>query len=210
MKVHNNLKQGTPEWLAFRFEKVSGTRFGRAISSKKDVRQGLIFDLIAEKYSTHKKENYASPEMARGTDEEKFAAEAYAERFDVELEVVDICQHDTYDWLMFSPDRFTNNRKKYLEIKCPDSATMVGYTIDGKIPSKYQGQVLLSFIVNEEQEEAELVIFDARFKEYKHQMTVIKVTREESKEAIEDAKKKLELFRKEWEEVDRVYQDLIF
>lgn len=210
MRTHNNLKQGSPEWLKFRMEKVSGTRFGQAISTKKETRRGLICDLLAEKYSTQAKENFASAEMARGTDEEKFAAIEYEDRFGEKLEVVDICQHNEYDWLIFSPDRFANKRKKYIEIKCPDSATMIDYTTDGKIPSKYKGQVLLSFIVNDKQEAAELIVYDARFKEYNHKMTVIKVTREELVDDIESALERLAIFREEWEQMDKFYQDLIF
>lgn len=210
MRIHNNLKQGSEEWLKFRLQKVSGTRFSRAISTKKETRLGLIYDLIAEKYSTHSKENYSSPEMARGTEEEKFAAGEYEERFGKELEIVDICQHDTLDWLIFSPDRFADNRSKYIEIKCPDSATMVEYTVLSEIPSKYFAQVLLSFIVNETQQEAELVVYDARFKEYNHQITVMNVKRYQLQDEINDALMQLQKFRTEWEEVDAIYQSLIF
>jgi len=209
MQVVNH-KQGTEEWQKFRRCKVSGTKFKRAISEKKDTRRGLICDLIAEKYSTQVKDNFVSNEMSRGTDEEKFAAKAYEDLFDTPLEIVDICQHDKYDWLIFSPDRFANNRKTYIEVKCPDSSTMVDYTLDNKIPSEYKAQVLLSFIVNEEQEEAKLVVYDARFIEANHKITVITVTREELKDDIEEAKKKLEVFRKEWVELEEVYKSKIF
>jgi putative phage-type endonuclease len=205
-----SLKQGSEEWIAFRKGKISGTKFKKVLSDKKDTRFGLICELVADEYSTQVKDNFVSNEMSRGTDEEKFAAKAYEELFETELEVVDICQHDSYEWLIFSPDRFTNNRKKYIEIKCPDSATMVGYTLENKIPSEYKAQVLLSFIVNEREEECDLVIYDARFLEANHKITVINIKRSELKEDIDEAIIKLEKFRKEWLEAKAIYQNKIF
>lgn len=205
-----SFKQGTEEWVSFRKGKISGTKFKKVLSEKKDTRFGLLCELLADKYSTQVKDNFVSNEMSRGTDEEKFAAKAYEEIFETKLEVVDICQHDTYDWLIFSPDRFANNRKKYIEIKCPDSSTMVEYTLNNKIPSEYKAQILLSFIVNEQQEECDLVIYDARFIEANHKITVINIKRSELKEDIEEAIKKLESFRKDWVEADKIYQNKIF
>ena len=205
-----NLIQGSEEWKAFRRGKITGTKFKRVLSDKKDTRRGLICELIAEKYSTQVKENFTSNEMMRGTDEEKFAVKEYEERFDCELEVVGMCQHDKYDWLIFSPDRFKDNRKTYIEVKCPDGSTMVDYTLDNKIPSEYKAQILLSFMINEQQVSAELVVYDARFIEAGHKMTVIKVTRKELEEDIKEALEKLEAFRQEWLAVDKIYQGKIF
>jgi len=205
-----SLKQGTEEWIAFRKGKISGTKFKKVLSAKKDTRFGLICELIADEYSTQVKDNFVSNEMSRGTDEEKFAAKEYEELFNTKLEVVDICQHDIYDWLIFSPDRFANDRKKYIEIKCPDSATMVGYTLENEIPSEYRAQVLLSFIVNEKQTECDLVVYDARFIEANHKLTAINITRKELEDEIQEALVKLENFRKEWMEARQIYQDKIF
>lgn len=209
MKVIN-YKQGSEEWLNFRKDKISGTKFSRVLSVKKETRLGLIYELVANKYSTYVKDSFVSNEMSRGTDEEKFAAKHYEDVFDTKLEVVDICQHNKYDWLIFSPDRFADDRKKYVEFKCPSSPVMVEYTIDGIIPNEYKSQILLSFIINEIQEECDLVIYDERFKESNHKMTVINVKRKELEEDITIAIIKLELFRKEWEQINEVYQNKIF
>jgi len=205
-----SLKQGSEEWITFRKCKISGTKFKKVLSGKKDTRFDLICELIADEYSTQVKDNFVSNEMSRGTDEEKFAAKAYEELFENKLEVVDICQHDKYEWLIFSPDRFTNNRKKYIEIKCPNSDTMVGYTLDNQIPSEYKAQILLSFIVNEKQEECDLVIYDARFLEANHKMTVINVKRSDLQTEINEAIVKLEQFRCDWLKSRAIYQDKIF
>lgn len=209
MKIHN-LKQGSPEWLKKRECKVTGSKFSRAISKKKETRLGLIKELIAEKYANMVDDGYKSPQMTRGTDEEKYAVQAYIERTGKELEIVGICEHDTYDWLMFSPDRYEDNRETYVEFKCPDSTTMVQYTIDNELPSTYKAQILLSFIVNEKQTKAKLVAYDARFKEYNHQLLTFTVTRKELQEDIDEALEMLAIFRQEWLEVDSIYQDLIF
>jgi putative phage-type endonuclease len=209
MKIHN-LKQGTDEWLQIRKEKVTGSKFSRAISNTKATRLGLIKELIEEKYANVVDDGYKSPSMTRGTDEEKYAVQAYVERYGDEVEVVGICEHDEFDWLMFSPDRYTDNRETYLEFKCPDSTTMIEYMLDKKLPSTYKAQILLSFIVNEKQKKAKLIAYDARFKEYNHQMIVFEVTREELQEDINKALEILAIFKTEWEAVDNYYKNLIF
>ena len=203
-------KQGTEEWLKARRCKISGTRFKKVLSNNKETRRGLICELIAEKYSTQVKDNFTSNEMARGTDEEKFAAKAYEDKFDTELEIVDICQHDEWDWLIFSPDRFANKRTKYVEIKCPDSSTLAYYTLYEPIPSEYKAQILLSFIVNEKQKECDLVIYDERYTEANHKILVSNIKRLDLEKDISEALVKLESFRKEWLEADKIYQDKIF
>lgn len=207
----HNLKQGSEEWLKFREDKISGSCFAEVISETKETRMGLIRELVANKYSTQVKERYLTPEMARGTDEEKFAAQEYEDRFNTKLEVVGICQHEKYDWIVFSPDRYAKKRTKYVEFKCPDSKTMIKYMIDKKVPNVYRPQMLLGYIVNEKQKEADFVAYDARFKEYNHQMLVVQTKREDFKDEIEEAiKVKIPRFRKEWEEVESIYQNLIF
>ena len=210
MRTYNNLKQGSQEWLDFRKCKVSGSKFSQVISNTKNTRLGLIKEFILDKYANVVDDNYKSPSMTRGTEEERFAVAEYENRFDTKLEVVNLCQHDEFDWVIFSPDRYKNNRKTYVEFKCPKSETMVEYTLDNKLPSVYKPQILLSFIVNEDQEDAELVVYDARFKEFNHQMLVFKVTRAELQAEIYDAMEKLALFKKEWEEVEQHYKNLIF
>jgi hypothetical protein len=205
-----NLKQGTDSWLEFREDKASGSVMSQAISNKKETRLGLIKKMLARKYSTYADTGYKSESMERGNDEEKFASKEYEARFDCKLEVVGACQHDTLDWLMFSPDRFKNGRKTYVEIKSPDSNTMIGYMLDGKMPSAYMPQILTSFIVNEIQEDAELVIYDPRFHEHNHRMLVIRVTREELREEIDSMMKALCRFREEWEEADQIIKNKIF
>ena len=209
MKTHN-LKQGSDEWLKKREQKVTGSKFSRAISKTKATRLGLIKELIEEKYANVVDDGYKSPQMTRGTDEEKYAVQAYVERYGDTVEIVGICEHDEFDWLMFSPDRYTDNRETYLEFKCPDSTTMIQYMLDKELPSNYKAQILLSFIVNEKQTKAKLIAYDARFKEYNHQMIVFKVTREELKDDITEAMEMLKVFKAEWDEVDKYYQDLIF
>ena len=209
MKIHN-LKQGTDEWLEMRKCKVTGSKFSSAISKKKETRLGLIKELIVEKYANVVDDGYKSPSMTRGTDEEKYAVEAYVERYGGEVEVIGICEHDDFDWLMFSPDRYANNRKTYLEVKCPDSKTMIQYMIDNELPSVYKPQILLSFIMNKDQEEAKLIAYDARFKEYNHQMIVFTIKREELQDEIDEAMNMLSIFKAEWDEVDNYYKNLIF
>lgn len=193
--------QGSLEWKKIRLGKVTGTRLKSAIGTK-IVQKTLITELIAEVETEQPKEKKSSPVMERGTSEEEFAIKRYEQLTGAKTEAVGLCVHDTLKWLALSPDRFIKIGKKYkkgVEVKCPNSDTMIKYRMNlPNIPAEHRPQILEYFIVNEDMDELDLVIYDERFISEDMKMLIITITRAKLKEELEETMKILKDFRKLW------------
>lgn len=206
-------EQGSAEWHAKRRECVTGTKLEDVMGTS-DKQKSLICCLIAEAGTEQTKQSKTSSEMERGTAEEPFARKAFEKKFKKKVQTVGICVSDKFPWLAHSPDGLiTDKAGKYsegLEIKNPDSATMVSYRMEGAkynnrgldaIPTKkYKWQVVDAFLVNEDLKKLYFVVYDARFIEDDQKMYVITVERSDEalQQAIKDAGTRLRDFRAEW------------
>ena len=193
-----DLEQGTAEWDEARLGKISGTRLSEAIGTKAR-QETLLNELIAENLTGIRKENFKSEAMMRGTEGEEYAIEEYCQMTGEITETVGMCVSDKYPWLTNSPDRLIMRDGKYrkaVEVKCPNTDTVVRYIRKGEIPYEYMGQVMSYFLVNEDLEELDFVIFDPRIQTEKYRISVLNVKREDLdlKEAEEDLLK----FRETW------------
>ena len=72
-----NCTQGTDEWLHARAGVITGTRLKQVMSTRKDTREGLIYELIAEQIAPLKLNPYQSPCMERGHIVEEIVREDY-------------------------------------------------------------------------------------------------------------------------------------
>lgn len=191
-------EQGSEEWLLARLEKVSGTRLGDAIGTS--VRQdSLINELIAERLTGERKENYQSLSMARGTEAEEFAIDEYEIEKGEISEEVGLCISEKYDWLVNSPDRLIKKNGKYVkavEVKSPNTDTLVGYIRKGGIPKEYLGQVYSYFLVNEDLQELDFVVYDPRVQTEQYRLFVINVKREDL--CLGEIEEDLIAFRAKW------------
>lgn len=221
MKIIKDIEQGSLEWHQLRQGKVTGTSLAQVMGSAQD-RLKLIAELIAEEGTEQSKVMRPTQEMERGIAEEVFTVKRYEEKFKRRGERVCLCVSSQYNWLVYSPDLLIpegkGKNKKYkrgVEIKNPDSKTVIFYKmanmIDGLklpaykapflgVPAEYKWQVVLSFIINKEQEILDFVISDARFIDDEAKMYVIEVRRDHPlmQEAIRDAQEELIKFREEW------------
>ena len=217
MKVIKDIEQGSQEWHELRRGKVTGTCLADVMGTPL-ARHQLIAELIAEEGTEQTKVLRPSVEMERGIAEEVFTIKRYEEKFSRKVEKVTICISDDYDWLAYSPDGLILENGQYkrgLEVKNPDSKTMIFYKMTNLIPdiklsasktpflgvpNEYKWQVVLSFIVNNQQEVLDFVISDARFIDDEAKMYVIEVRRDNPllQQAIQEAETQLESFRKEW------------
>lgn len=68
------------------------------------------------------------------------------------------------------------------------------------IPADYKWQVVASFIVNEDQEELDFLVYDARFIDEEQKLYVVNVRRDDPamQQAIQEAREELVKFRKDW------------
>lgn len=207
MKTIRDVEQGSSEWQALRRCKITGTKLADVMGTPA-ARKKLIACLVAEEGTEQTKFTKPTASMERGVAEEVFARKAYEAKFKVKVEQATMLISDKYPWFGVSPDGLIKQGKIYreqLEIKNPDSDTMVSYRLgegmcDMGIPKDYKWQVVASFMVNEDLEKMHFVVYDARFIEEEHKMLVVTVLRSNPalQKAMVEAERWLLDFRKEW------------
>ena len=141
--IIDNSEQGTPEWFAARRGRPTGSNFskiitstGKASTSAKAYMNELLAEWLADKtYDSDNKSEW----MERGNELEAEARSLYEFRFNVDVEQVGFCSHDTL-LCGVSPDGLVGD-DGLVEIKCPKHSTHIGYLLAGKLPSGYVPQV---------------------------------------------------------------------
>lgn len=204
MKVVN-VEQGSDLWLDMRLGKITGTRLKSAVGSPV-VREGLIYELIAEEMSGQMEKIWVNDAMRWGTEHEEEAVRAYESATGINTEVVGFCLSSKRDYLALSPDRLVKSGKKFVgavEVKCPGTKTFIKYRVNNQIPDEYKWQVTNYFLVVNTLQWLDFVVYDPRIKDPRLQLFVKRITREEAQEWIDEAEKKLVKFRKEWNKVKR-------
>lgn len=187
IEVH--VEQGSLEWLKLRLGKITGTRLKEVFKSDN---LPLVYKMIAEIDSEEVEVNYINAAMQRGKDLEPIAREIYKEVKGIEIHELGFCLSDENDYLGYSTDGFTKDRKGAIEIKCPNTETHVKYILQDKIPNEYKYQVLTAFMVNTKLEWLDFISFDDRFKS--RPMWIKRITREEISNEIEETTKGLDKF----------------
>lgn len=188
-----NCIQGSQEWLNARAWCITGTRLKSVMSSRKDTRENLMYELIAEKMAPLL-ETYQSGAMERWHLVESVVKELYPE-----FEEVGFIKK--YEWLWLSPDglkKIDGNYTKALEVKWPEPKNTMKYWLEDKIPDEYFWQVIMYFIVIDTLEELNFVICNPDVYDSYFRIKVIKVTRKELEKEIDNAKVALADFYTEW------------
>ena len=124
-------EQGTPEWLAARLGKPSASGFSKLITTSgkpSTSADGYINQLIAECLTGQSEPFYVNDHMARGTELEPEAREAYEFITGKEVTEYGFILDDSAGFGC-SPDGFVE-ADGGLEIKCPAAKTMVKYRRD--------------------------------------------------------------------------------
>jgi hypothetical protein len=151
MKIHRNIAQGTPEWLALRlgrptascFDKIVTPAKGELSKSSRAYAQQLVAEVILGEPIEAPIGNLHW--VAWGKEHEPQAVQQYSFSMDVEVEEVGFITSDD-GRVGCSPDRLIVGQKGCLEVKSPAPQTHVGYLIDGpglEYKCQLQGQLLV-------------------------------------------------------------------
>ena len=136
-------EQGSPEWLAARLGKPSASMFSKLITQTgkpSTSADGYINQLIAERLTGQSEPFYVTEWMARGTELEPEAREAYEFISGNDVIETGFILHSTYEYGC-SPDGLITDQGG-LEIKCPAPQTMVSYLRDSQVGvKKYWQQI---------------------------------------------------------------------
>jgi len=141
-----NCEQGTPEWHAQRSNRPTASRFDKIITAAKgqysSSAKELMALLIAEQLPGYEKPR-PTYWIEWGVENEPNAVMQYEFETDYEVSEVGFVLPDDRDDVGCSPDRLVNDGTSdgLLEVKCPKPETLVGYHINGGLPSTYKAQV---------------------------------------------------------------------
>ncbi len=145
-------EQRTPAWHQARVGKFTGTCAADMLATIKSgeaaARRDLRARLVAERLSGATQEDgYVSKDMQRGTDLEPDAIAEYELVTDAMVVSVGFIQHPELP-VGCSLDGQVNDYEGIVEVKCPKTATHIGYLRSGKVPSAYMPQITHNLFVS--------------------------------------------------------------
>lgn len=130
-KYHNDIEQGTDEWLAIRLGKMTASDF-HVMLGKSQSKTDKLFEIIFERM-THNtdQENYSSFAMERGKILEAEARRIYAATNEIAVKQTGFVEPDEdspyYGFIGASPDGLLDEDGG-LEIKCPLGKNFLQWT----------------------------------------------------------------------------------
>ena len=138
------MEQGSKEWLQARCGVITASRIADLMATNKSgfstSRANYAAQLVAERMTGNIAESFSNAAMEWGTATEPAARIAYEWFRDVSVVEVGLVPHPTIERSGASPDGLVGDLG-LVEIKCPNTATHIGYLLDGKVPPKYQPQM---------------------------------------------------------------------
>ena len=159
MRDGNNL-QGTGEWFNARTGKLTASRMRAAMSylkqSDKDKeagkpkedkaeRKNLKIEILCERMTGDIMDKFVNQAMQWGIEKEPEAKAAYESKTGRIIRDVGFIDHPRIQFCGASPDGFVDDG--LVEIKCPTTATHVGWILDGGIPEEHKAQMTLQAAV---------------------------------------------------------------
>lgn len=159
------IPQGSPEWIAVRLGKLTASNMADAMAKTKTgeaaSRTNLITQLAVERITGVREAPYISPAMRWGMETEGLAKFAYSARTLQFVDDAGFIPHPRIQNFGASPDGFVGE-DGLIEIKCPNSATHVGYLLNGNVPGNYRLQILVQLACCPERQWCDFVSFDPR------------------------------------------------
>lgn len=173
MKLHNNLEQGTNEWLMVRLGKFTASD-AQAIASNGKGLETLVLEKVAESITMKLKDQYTNADIERGHEFEMNARNSY--EIDSQNKVVEVGFVELTNRIGCSPDGFVGD-DGLVEIKCKNDVNFVRYLLDGKIDPAHEWQMQMQMYVCDRQW-VDYVVYNENFP---NPMKVVRVNRDEAK-----------------------------
>jgi putative phage-type endonuclease len=179
--MENEIIQGSNDWFQIRMGKVTASRVADVIAKTKTgystSRDNYMAQLVVERLTFTKQESYTNAAMQWGTDTEPFARAAYEATQGVMVEEVGFVRHPTIEWAGASPDGLVGD-DGCIEIKCPNTLTMIETLLSQKVPGKYFTQMQFQLACTR-RKWCDYVVFDPRMPA-KAQLFVKRVDRDDA------------------------------
>jgi putative phage-type endonuclease len=175
------VEQRSNEWFALRLGKVTASRVADLMAKTKTgysaTRENYMAQLVVERISNSQAETFTNAAMQWGTDQEPFARGEYEATQGVMVEECGFVSHPTIEMAGASPDGLVGD-DGLIEIKCPNTATMIDVLLTGNVASKYYTQMQFQMACTGRQW-CDYVVFDPRMPA-KAQMFIKRVARDEA------------------------------
>jgi putative phage-type endonuclease len=140
----SDIEQRTPEWFQARLGKVTASRIADLMAKTKSgysaSRDSYMAQLTIERLTQKPTEGYTNAAMQWGTEQEPFARAAYETKTGQLVTEVGFIVHPEIDQAGASPDGLVGDQGM-VEIKCPESKTMIETLLSDKVPDKYFKQM---------------------------------------------------------------------
>lgn len=138
-------------WMNQRCGKLTASRMAAAMSFLKPksdketpkesaARRDLKIEILAERMTGDMVPKYVSRDMQWGIDQEPYAKAAFEAKTGLVITDCGFIDHPRIDLFGASPDGFVSDGC-LIEIKCPSTTTMLGYTLAGVVPEEYIPQM---------------------------------------------------------------------
>jgi putative phage-type endonuclease len=142
--------QGTGEWFNARTGKLTASRMRSAMKRLKNgedsaERKNLKIEILCERMTGDIVDKFVSAAMQWGIEKEPEAKAAYEKKTGRLIKDVGFIDHPRIEFCGASPDGFVDDG--LIEIKCPNTATHVGWILDGGIPEEHKAQMTLQAAV---------------------------------------------------------------
>lgn len=198
MPVQIKAEQRTPEWFEARLGRATASRFGDIMAKTRSgysaSRKNYLAELLIQRLTKQIPDNYQSPAMLWGVENEPVAVLQYTLETGNGVEETSLWLHDEIE-AGASPDGLVG-KDGLIEVKCPNSATHIETLHTGKLPTQYKAQVQGQMWVTN-RNWCDFISYDPRLPE-NAQMIVIRVERDD--EYIKELVEEVESFLNELEE----------
>ena len=149
MSREGNALQGTGAWFNARTGKLTGSRMRSAMKRLKNgedsaERKNLKIEILCERMTGDIVDKFVSTAMQWGIEKEPEAKAAYEKKTGRLIKDVGFIDHPHIECGV-SPDGFVDDG--LIEIKCPTTATHVGWILDAGIPEEHKAQMTLQAAV---------------------------------------------------------------
>lgn len=138
------IEQGTEEWLNIRLGHVTGSRVADVLAKTKSgesaSRRNYMMELVCERITGKRAEQYVNHHMERGTLLEPVARSLYEAKTGNFVSQIGFAHHPSIEMAGASPDGLTDCGN-LIEIKCPTAANHVDTLFKQQSPSKYYPQM---------------------------------------------------------------------
>ena len=152
LTVYERMEQGTDEWLEARRGIVTASVVGKLITptlkhANNDTSRGLVRELVAERITGRVVPTYPSRDMERGTLDEPYARDVYAEHYAPVVEVGFMVREINGHRLGYSPDGLVGD-DGLIEIKSRQPKVHLAHILADKVPAENMAQIQCGLLVS--------------------------------------------------------------